>query len=119
VRNVQKRFFTATFVLVIAEEVLRQISYVKYSPFFEPNVYVAMMSQWITPYVASSIVFLTVCAVLFVVNKYASKMQNKGNNSQINSQIKLLKKVMPLGIYAIIIAVYIPTTIQWLSILLT
>jgi hypothetical protein len=114
-RNVQKRFFTATFVLVVVEEVLRQISYVKYSPFFEPNVYVAMMSQWITPYVASSIVFLTVCAILFAVNKYASKMQNKGNNSQI----KLLKKVMPLGTYAIIIAAYIPTTIQWLSILLT
>jgi hypothetical protein len=113
--NVQKRFFTATFVLVVLEEVLRQISYIKYSPFFEPNIYVAMIAQWVTPYIASSIVFLTVCAILFAVNKYTSKTQNKDNNSQI----KLLKKVIPLGIYAIIIAVYIPTTIQWLSILLT
>ena len=113
--NVLKRFFAATFALIVLEEVLRQISYIKYSPFFEPNVYVAMISQWVTPYIASSIVFLTVCAILFAVNKLASKTENKGHNSQI----KLLKKAIPFGIYAIIIAVYIPTTIQWLSILLT
>lgn len=113
--NLLKKFFTATFVLVILEEVLRQISYIKNSPFFEPNFYVLLISQWITPYIASSIVFLTVCAILFAVNKFASKTQNKG----YNSQTKLLKKVIPFGIYAIIIAAYIPTTIQWLLILLT
>jgi len=113
--NVLKRFFAATFVLVVVEEVLRQISYAMYSPLFEPNIYVAMISQWITPYVGSSIIFLTVCAILFAINKYASKTQNEGKNSQI----RLLKKVIPLGIYAIIIAVYVPTIMQWLSILLT
>jgi hypothetical protein len=113
--NLPKKFFTATFLLVILEEVLRQISYIKNSPFFEPNFYVSMISQWITPYIASSIVFLTVCAILLAVNRFASKTQDEDNNSQT----KLLKKVIPFGIYAIILVAYIPTTIQWLSILLT
>lgn len=113
--NIQQKCFAATFVLVVVEEVLRQIGYAKYSPLFEPNVYVWMISQWVTPYVGSSIVFLTVCAILFATNKYASKMQNEDKNSQV----RLLKRVSLLGIYAIIIAVYVPTIIQWLSILLT
>ena len=114
-RNILKKFFATTFLLVILEEVLRQISYIKNSPFFEPNVYVSMISQWMTPYIASSIVFLTVCAILLAVNKFASKTQNKG----YNSQAELLKKVIPFGMYAIILAAYIPTTIQWLLILTT
>jgi hypothetical protein len=113
-RNISKSLFTATFLLVIFEEVLRQVSYAQNSPLFEPNAYVTMMSQWITPYIASSIVFLTVCAVLFAVKKLASKPQGDSDNSHV----KFLKKAIPFGLYAIIIAVYLPTTIQWLSLLL-
>jgi hypothetical protein len=113
--NVLKKFFVATFVLVVLEEILRQISYIENSPFFEPNIYVALTSQWVTPYIASSIVFLTVCATLFASKKLASKTENK----DYNSQTKLLKKAIPLGIYIIILIVYIPTIIQWLTILLT
>jgi hypothetical protein len=114
-RSVLKKLFTATFLMVILEETLRQISYLKNSSFFEPNVYVSIISQRITPYIASSIVFLTVCGILLAVNKFVSKTQNQDSNSQT----KLLKKLMPIGIYAIILAVYIPTTIQWLIILTT
>lgn len=113
--NLLKKFFAATFVLVVLEEILRQISYIEYSPFFEPNVYVAMISQWVTPYIASSLVFLIVCAILFAANKLASKTGNK----DYNSQVKLLKKAIPFGVYAIVIVVYIPTILQWLSLLLT
>jgi hypothetical protein len=114
-RSLLKKLFTATFLLVVLEETLRQISYLKNSPFFEPNVYVSMLSQRITPYIASSIVFLAVCGILLAVNKFASRTQNMDSNSQT----KLLKKLMPIGIYAIILAVYIPTTVQWLIILTT
>jgi hypothetical protein len=113
--NLLKKLFPATFMLVVLEEVLRQISYARSSPLFEPNIYVAMLSQWVTPYIASSIIFLTVCAILLTVNKFASK--NEDNHS--NPQIRLLKKAVPIGIYAIIIAVYASTTIQWILILLT
>lgn len=113
--NLLKTLFPATFMLVVLEEVLRQISYAKFSPFFEPNIYVAMLSQWITPYIASSIIFLTVCGILLAVKKFASKNEDNGRNPQI----RLLRKAVPLGIYAIIIAVYASTTIQWLLILLT
>jgi hypothetical protein len=114
-RSVLKKLFTGTFLLVILEETLRQISYIKNSPFFEPNVYVSMISQRITPYVASSIVFLTVCGILLTVNKFISKTQDQNDNSQT----KLLKKAIPIGVYAIILTAYIPTTIQWLIILTT
>lgn len=113
--NALKKLFAATFVLVVLEEVLRQISYIENSPFFEPNVYVAMTSQWVTPYIASSIVFLTVCVILFAANKLASKTQNK----DYHSQTKLLKKAIPFGIYAIIVIAYVPTIMQWLSVLST
>lgn len=112
--TVLKSLSPVTFLLVIFEEILRQISYAQNSPIFEPNVYVAMLSQWITPYVASSIVFLTVCALLFTAKKLASKPQDEGDNSHV----RFLKKAIPFGLYAIVLAVYIPTIIQWLSILL-
>jgi hypothetical protein len=111
--KILKSIFTATFLLVILEEVLRQISYAQNSPLFEPNVYVAMMSHWVTPYLASSIVLLTVCAILFAARKLASKPQDDGDNSHV----RFLRKAIPFGLYAIIIAVYLPTTIQWLSLL--
>jgi hypothetical protein len=111
--NLLKKLFPATFMLVVLEEVLRQISYARSSPLFEPNIYVAMLSQWITPYIASSIIFLSVCGILLTVNKFASKNEDTSSNPQI----RLLRKAVPLGIYAIIIAVYASTTIQWLLIL--
>jgi len=112
--NLLKSLFIATFLLVILEEVLRQISYIENSTLFEPNTYVALMSQWISPYIASSTVFLTVCVILLAARKLASKPQYDDDNSHV----RFLKKAIPVGIYAIIIAVYLPTTIQWLSLLL-
>ena len=113
--NILKKFFVATFVLVVIEEILRQASYIKNSPLFEPNTYVAIVSQWITPYIASSIVFLTVCAILLTTNKLASKTENES----YSLKNKLLKQAIPLGIYIIVAIVYVPTVIQWLSILST
>jgi hypothetical protein len=110
---VLKSLFPLTLLLVIFEEVLRQISYVEYSPLFEPNVYVAMLSQHVTPYIASSIILITVCTILFAANKLASKIQNNDRNSQV----KLLKKAIPFGVYAIVIIVYIPAVLQWLLLL--
>jgi hypothetical protein len=112
--NLSKSLFPATFLLVIFEEILRQISYAKNSPLFEPNAYVALLSQRISPYIASSIVFLTVCAILFIAKKLASKPQYDDENPRV----RFLKKAVPVGIYAIIIAAYLPTIIQWLSLLL-
>ena len=112
--NLLKSLFITSFLLVISEEVLRQISYAQNSPLFEPNIYVALMSRWITPYIASSIVFLAVCAMLFAARKLGSKPQNDSDNSYA----RFLKKAIPIGLYVIIIAVYLPTIVQWLSLLL-
>jgi hypothetical protein len=113
--NVLKSLFITTFLLVISEEVLRQISYAQNSPLFEPNVYVVIMSRWVTPYIASSIVFLAVCAILFAARKLASKPQDDSDNPHV----RFLKKAVPFGLYAIILAVYLPTIVQWLSLLIT
>ena len=110
---IQKKFFAATFLIVVLDEILRQISYIKYSPYFEPNIYAAIMAHWITPYISSTIIFLITCTILFATNRFASKTQN------INSKSSLLKTAIPFGIYTIVATVYIPTMIQWLILILT
>ena len=114
ITNIQKNFFAATFTLVLLEEILRQISHIKNSAFLEPNIYVAIASQWLTPYLASPIILLITCLILFATKKLASKNQDT-NNPYIN----LLKKAAPLGIYTTIAAIYIFSITNWLVILLT
>lgn len=113
ITNLQKNFFAGTFTLVLLDEVLRQISHIRNSPFLEPNIYIAMASQWLTPYLASPIILLTTCFILFATKKLASKNQ-KGSNPYINR----LKKAMPIEIYAIIAVICIFSVTNWLIILL-
>ena len=114
ITSIQRNFFAATFTLVLLDEVLRQISHIKNSPFLEPNIYVAMASQWLTPYLASPIILMTTCFILFTIRKLASKNQNASN-----PYINRLKKAMPVEIYAIIAVICIFSITNWLLILLT
>lgn len=111
--NIQKKFFATIFLIVVLDEILRQISYIKYSPYLETNIYAAIIAQWITPYIGSTIIFLITCTILFATNRFTSKTQN------INSQNSLLKTTIPFGIYTIIATIYIPTIIQWLILIST
>jgi uncharacterized paraquat-inducible protein A len=114
ITNLQRNLFAGTFTLVLLDEVLRQISHIRNSPFLEPNIYIAMASQWLTPYLASPIILLTTCFILFATKKLASKNQ-KASNPYINR----LKKAMPVEIYAIIAVICVFSITNWLFILLT
>ena len=113
VTSIQKKFFVAIFLIVVLDEILRQISYTKYSPYLEPNIYAAIIAQWITPYIGSTIIFLITCTMLLATNRFASKTQNT------NSQSSLLKTAIPFGTYMILATIYIPTITQWLILILT
>jgi len=107
IANIQKNFFAAAFMLVLLEEILRQISYMKY-PFYDANIYVAIASQWLTPYLASTIIFLTACLILFATRKFT---KNQDSN---NPYINLLKKAAPLGVYTTMAIIYIFSIKDWL-----
>lgn len=110
----ENKFFTAAFMLVFAEEILRLISYAKNSPFLEPNIYVAITSQFMTPHIASPLIFLAACLALFLAHKFAANNQNTNNE-----HMTLLKKTVPLGIYTTITLIYAFSTAGWILILLT
>lgn len=112
IQNLQKNLFLGAFTLVVIEEVFRLIGYLRYSPYLEPNIYVAILSQIITPYVSSSIFFLTICTLLFATKKLSEKCQPK------NEFTKFLSKAIPVGIYTTIVIIYACSIINWLLIIL-
>ena len=111
----RKKFFAAAFTLVLAEEILRLVSYATRPPFsayFDGNICVKILNQTVTPYVASMIVFVLVCMLLFVTTKLASSSQRTGN-----LQIRLFKGAIPIGIFTVISTTYIFSIINWILIL--
>jgi hypothetical protein len=110
--KLSKNFFTFTFILVLLEEILRVMSYLRYSPYLEPNIYVVLLSQWITPYIASPIFFLTICFILFATKKLSQRAHPQNENSSI------LSKAVPIGIYATIAIIYAYAIANWILILL-
>ena len=113
ITNLQRNLFAGTLTLVLLDEVLRQISHIRNSPFLEPNIYIAMTSQWLTPYLASPIILLATVSILFATRKLASK-----NQKASNPYVDRLKKAIPIEIYAIIAVICIFSITNWLFILL-
>ncbi|MCJ7423268.1 AN1-type zinc finger domain-containing protein [Candidatus Bathyarchaeota archaeon] len=112
IAGIQKNLFAVAFVLVVSEEILRLISYMRNSPLYEANMYVAIASLWLSPYLASPLIFLTACLVLFAARKI-TKNQDTGD-----LQTDMLKKAVPLGIYVIIAVIYFFSIVWWLPYLL-
>jgi hypothetical protein len=113
----QKKLFAASFALVVTEEILRLISYAKNPPFLaylDGNIYVEILCQSITPQIASAIIFVLACFILFGTSGLASR-----NRSANNSSINLLKQAVPLCIFASIIITYLFSVVNWLFILTT
>lgn len=114
-KDAQKKLFAASFTLVLTEEILRLISYVKNPPFLaylDGNIYVEILYQHINPYIASLIIFILACLILFGTRKLSSK-----NRSSSNPYTKLLQQVVPLCIFAAITITYLFSTVNWLFIL--
>jgi len=110
--KISKTLFTFTFTLVVIEEILRLVSYLKYSPFLESNIYVVILSQFITPYIASPILFLTTCIILFLTKRLSEKAQPKSELAA------LLIKAVPIGIYVTIAIIYVYSIVNWFLILM-
>ena len=111
----RRKFFAAAFALVLAEEILRLVSYATRPPFsayLDGNICVKILYQTVTPYVASMIVFVLVCMLLFVTTKLASSSQRTGS-----LQVSLLKGAIPIGIFTVISATYVFYMINWILIL--
>jgi hypothetical protein len=111
----RKRFFAAAFILVLVEEALRLVMYTTNTPFsayLDGNIYVKFLYQTVDPYAASLIVFVLVCALLFITTKLAS--DSHGSN---NLEISLIKGAIPIGIFTVISAIYIFSIINWIRIL--
>jgi hypothetical protein len=109
--SLQRNLFTLTFTLVLIEEVLRLISYLRYSPYIEPNIYIALLSQFITPYLASPIFFIMVCTILFVTKKLSEKSKPK---SELSALVTI---ALPISIYIAITIIYAYSIANWLLII--
>lgn len=110
-----RKFFAVSFVLVVAEEVLRLVSYVENPPFLaylDGNLYVRILNGSMAPHVASLIVFAFMCSILFVTAKLASLNQNTSN-----SRFSLLKHAIPFGVYVAVSITYIVSITNWIFIL--
>ena len=111
----RKRFFAAAFIFVLAEEALRLASYATHTPFsayLDGNIYVKFLYQTVDPYVASLIVFVLVCALLFLTTKLASD-----SHGSSNLEISLVKGAVPIGIFTVVSAIYIFSIANWIVIL--
>jgi hypothetical protein len=112
--NAKKKMFIASFILVLMEEILRLVGYLKNPPFFaflDGNVYVKALYQFITPYYASLIVFTLICLTLFVTTKLTSK------NEDASPHTNLMKRTISLFIFTIISIIYIVSITNWLFML--
>lgn len=113
--SARKKFFAAAFALVLVEEILRLASYTASPPFsvyLDGNIYVKVLYETVTPYLASMIVFVLVCTLLFVTAKLASD-----SPSTSNIQVSLVKGAIPIGIFTVISATYILSIMNWILIL--
>ena len=111
IQNFQKNLFTCTFTTVLIEEILRLISYLRYSPYIESNIYIVLLSQIVTPYIASSIFFLTICAILFATKRLSEKVR------PVNEFKALIAHALPILVYVTVIVVYAFSIINWLLII--
>ncbi|MBS7620640.1 AN1-type zinc finger domain-containing protein [Candidatus Bathyarchaeota archaeon] len=110
IKKFQKSLFTSAFTLVLIEEILRLIGYLKYSPYLEPNFYIVLISQWITPYISSTMFFLLICIILFTTKKLSEKQ----HESEIKS---LLSGAISISVYFTIIILYIYYMANWILII--
>ena len=113
--SVSRRLFAVSFILVLVEEVLRLVSYVENPPFLaylDGNLYVRVLNESIDPYVASLIVFVLMCSILFMTAKLASM-----NQSASNSHFSVLRHAIPFGVYVAVSLTYIVSMINWFFIL--
>jgi hypothetical protein len=111
--NFQRKFFIITFALVLIEETLRLISYGSgNSPYVEANIYVAIASLWLSPYISSSIIFLSACLILFATRRLA-----RGQTTDLEFK-NLLKKTVPIGVFTSIAIISIFSIANWMIILL-
>lgn len=111
----RKKFFAAAFALVVAEEILRLVSYATSPPFsayLDGNMYVKILYQAVTPYMASLIVFVLVCLLLFTTTRLASYSQSTNN-----LRVSLIKGAIPIAIFTVVSATYILSIINWIRIL--
>jgi hypothetical protein len=113
IEKIQNKFFLLTFTLVMIEEILRLISYSMHSPYLESNIYVAVASLQVTPYLSSSIMFLLACLVLLATHRVAKNQDTR------NEYVNLLKKTAPFGIYVAIVIITLVSIANRTLILLT
>jgi hypothetical protein len=109
--KVNKNLFVTTLITVIFEDVLRQISRLRNPPFLEPNIYVAILSQWLTPYLASPLIIIGVCLILFATKKFS--MQGDASNGYV----KFLKLAVPALVYLAILITFVFSIWGWVNIL--
>jgi hypothetical protein len=109
--KVNKGLFIVTLVTVIFEDVLRQISRLRNNPFLEPNIYVAILSQWLTPYLASPLIIIGVCLMLFVARKFSMV------DEVSNEDVWLLRLAVPILVYLAILIVFVSSIWGWINIL--
>ena len=113
--SASRKLFAVSFILVVVEEVLRLVSYVQNPPFLaylDANLYVRILNESIAPHVASLIVFVLICAVLFVTARLARTDENIGQ-----SGFSLLKRAIPFGVYVAVSVTYIVWIWNWFFIL--
>lgn len=109
--KINKTLFPTALITVILEDFLRQISRLRNSPFLEPNIYVAILSQWLTPYLASPLIVIGACLTLFVARKFS--MQRDVGNGCVNA----LRSIVSLLVYLTILIIFAFSIWGWVNIL--
>lgn len=111
VRSVQKALFFTAFTMVLLDSVLRLVGWMKFSPFFEPNLYVAILSQFFNPYFAAVTIFLAACVMLFVIRHFS----NFGSCE--NDYVRVFRIMFPIGVYVVMIVIFAFSVLGWLVML--
>ncbi len=111
---IREKMFAPIFIMLIVDQTMRWISYTRHSPYLEPNIYVLMLSQWINPYAASALIFMSACLTMLTVNKLTAK-----NSPSNQSQQAMFANTVAIGTYITMILIFLPTAVTWFKLLLT
>ncbi len=113
--GVSKKIFAFSFILVVVEEIMRLVSYVQNPPFLaylEGNLFVRLLNDSMAPHVASLIVYVLMCSILFLTARLASL-----NKNSVDPGFSVIKRAIPLVVYVTVSLLYIVWIVNWFFIL--
>jgi hypothetical protein len=110
--NVCRALFTTALLTVACECAFRAAAWTRGFPFFEANLYVAIVSLFLPPYFAAVLVVSTALLILFAARRFSKA------DVVSNDYADVLRFTVPAVAYMTIMVIFAFSLLNWIAILL-